>query len=235
MFNARTWHRLCISAYSIFPAILTGWFLPDDSLFLIPVAVVIGWGMLVALLGAIQGILFAFGRLRMGCPDCNAASPVTSGDEDGMWLDCPKCGELQIRIGRFGKLVAAPPEPVEEVQVESGSPLRAPMRHPVAFAIMFAPVVASIIAASVIHQFNLFYLIIPGFWCYGVGGFILEAIFSGRYGRHSRSGQPIRFWGNIAIWSMFYVFAAYFPIGFAKQERAKEADNEKQPAPAGIR
>ena len=225
MFNARTWHRLCISAYSIFPAILTAWFLPDDSPFLIPVAIVIGWGMLVALLGAIQGILFACGRLRMGCPNCNAASPVTGGNQDGMWLDCPKCGELALRLGRLGKLVAEEPVTVEDVHEEQGSPLRLPKRHPVAFALMIAPVVISIIAASVIHRFSFFYLIIPGFWCYGVSCFTLEAIFSGTYGRYTRSRQPIRFWGNILIWSLFYLFAAYFPIGYAKQESAREPDN----------
>lgn len=229
MFNARTWHRLCISAYPMFPAILAGWFLPDGSPFMIAVFAVIGWGMLIALLGAFQGILFALGKLRMGCPDCNSASIITGGNQDGMWLDCPRCREMKLGMGRLGKL--REDEPVEETMVESGSPFLVPKRHPVAFALTILPVAASIIAASVIHEFSFFYLIIPGFWCFGVSCFTLEAVFSGRYGSHTRSRQPIRFWGNIAIWSMFYVFAAYFPIGFAKQESAKEA--ERNPAGMG--
>lgn len=223
MFNARTWHRLCISAYCIFPATITGWLLPDDSPFLIPVLLVIGWGILVAILGAAQGVLLAFGRLRMGCPHCNAESPVTGGDRNGMWLDCPKCGELQLRMGRFGRLLAEEPEETEVDPRESGSPFLIPKRHPIAFAIVMLPVAGGIIAASVIHEFNFFYLIIPGFWCFGVSCFTLEAIFSGRYGSHTRDRHPIRFWCNIAIWSMFYLFAAYFPIGYANQEREKEA------------
>ncbi len=229
MFNARTWHRFCISAYLGFPAFLAAIFLPEGSPLIWLVIPVIGWTILVAVLGAFQGILFALGRLSMGCPECNAKSPVTGGDQYGMWLDCPKCGEMQLRIGRFGKIVASETdEPVEEIYEESGSPLRLPKRHPVAFAIVIAPVVVSIIAASVIHEFSFFYLLIPGFWCFGVSCFTLEAVFSGKYGRYSRSRQPIRFWGNIAIWSMFYLLAAYFPIGFAKQESAKET--EKNPA-----
>ena len=95
---------------------------------------------------------------------------------------------------------------------------------------MFLPVVLSIAAATMIHRFSFFYLLIPGFWCYCVGCFILDGVFSGRYGNRSRANAPIRFWGNIAIWSLFYIFAAYFPIGFAKQESAKEADE----IPAGV-
>lgn len=225
MFNARTWHWLCISAYPAAPAVLLGWVLPGDSPFLIWVILVFAWGMLIAVLGALQGVLFAFGRLRMGCPDCNSKCLVTGGARDGMWLDCPKCGEVQFRVDRLGRLHADKAvEEAEELEVNSESPLRAPLRHPIASAVIFLPVVGSIIAASVIHRFSFFYLLIPGFWCYGVGGFILDGIFSGRYGNHSRSRAPIRFWGNIAIWAFFYLFAAFFPIGFALQESGREKE-----------
>ncbi|MCX6875636.1 MAG: hypothetical protein NTW21_17785 [Verrucomicrobia bacterium] len=36
MLNARTWHRLCISAYVMFPAIVIAWVLPKDSPFAWP-------------------------------------------------------------------------------------------------------------------------------------------------------------------------------------------------------
>ena len=103
--------------------------------------------------------------------------------------------------------------------------LLAPLRHSIPFAIIFLPVVASIIAASMIHKFSFFYLVIPGFWCYGVGGLILDGVFGGsfsdNYGTALRSKSPIRFWGKIGIWSLFYILAAAFPIGFALQEHEK--------------
>ena len=125
--------------------------------------------------------------------------------------------------------------PVEPDVYQSCS-LLVPLRHSVPFAIIFLPVVASIIAASIIHKFSFFYLLIPGFWCYGVGGFILDGVFGGsfsdNYGTASRSKSPIRFWGKIGIWSLFYILAAAFPIGFALQERDRATTISEQAAPS---
>lgn len=178
----------------------------------------------------------AFGKLYYGCPECDARSFVPRGDRDGIYLNCPNCGERQIKIGRLGGLRTVRPE-TEEYDFlvqwsDPGSPLRGPNRHPVAFAVIFLPVVASVIVASVIHRFSFFYLLIPGFWCYGVGGFILNGIFSGGFsdnqGTALRRISPFRFWGKIGIWSLFYLFAAAFPIGFAIQESRKEKSKTEQ-------
>ena len=74
------------------------------------------------------------------------------------------------------------------------------------------------------------------FWCYAVGGFILDGIFSGsvsdNQGTVVKSRSPIRFWGKIGLWTLFYIAAAAFPIGFAVQESGKEkAESERTVAP----
>ncbi len=229
MLNARTWHRLCLSAYILFPAVVISWSLPRDSPFIWPAALAVLWGFLVAGLGAIQGILLALGKLHLGCPLCDARSLVLGGGRDGTYLECPRCGELRLKIGRLGALRAIRPGSVDddlaECPASPGSPLLAPKRHWVPFLIIYLPVVASVVAASLIHQFYAFYILIPGFWCYGVGGFILDGLFSGRFsdngGTVGRRRSPIRFWWGIGIWSLFYLFAAAFPIGYAIQERDK--------------
>ncbi len=238
MINARTWHRLCLSAYLIFPAVVIAWSLPKDSPFIWPAALVVLWGFVVAGLGAIQGIMLAFGKLHLGCPLCDARSLVSGGGRDGVVLECPHCGALRLRIGRPGALRAIRPGSVDddlaECPASPGSPLLAPKRHLVPFLIIYIPVVASVVAASVIHRFSAFYLLIPGFWCYGVGGFILDGIFSGRFsdsgGTVGRRRSPIRFWGRIGIWSLFYLFAMAFPIGYAIQERHKAEVPSRQDA-----
>lgn len=239
MINARTWHRLCISAYVMFPAIFVAGWLPDKSLLIWPAVGAIVWGLIVAALGAVQGILLACGRLHWGCPLCNARSFVSGGDRDGMNLGCPHCGELRLKIGRLGPLRVIRPESVveDEEAVEEpaslGSLLLAPKRHFVPFIIIFLPVVASVVAASYIHEFSFFYILIPGFWCYAVGGVLLDGIFSGRItdsdGTVVRRKSPVRFWGKIGIWSLAYIFAMVFPIGYAMQERDRQdSPSERQ-------
>ena len=236
MLNARTWHRLCISAYIIFPAVIIGWMIPEDSILVWPVAIAIAWGILVAFLGAIQGIMLACGRLYVGCPTCNAKSHVLGGDRDGMCLDCPNCGELRLKPGGLFRLKAiqcgSDEDELADYHPDSHSPLLAPKRHWIPFLIIYLPVVGSVIAASAIHKFMFFYLLIPGFWCFAVGGVILDGIFSGsisdNHGTALRSKSPFRFWGKIGIWSIAYLLAAAFPIGFALQERAKNAINSEQ-------
>jgi hypothetical protein len=122
--------------------------------------------------------------------------------------------------------------PDDDERAVPGSLLLAPKRHLVPFIIIFLPVVASVVAASMIHEFSFFYILIPGFWCYGVGGFILDGLFAGRisdnHGTAVRGGSPFRFWGKIGIWSLFYLFTAAYPIGFALQESAKQKPNSGQ-------
>ena len=236
MLNARTWHRLCISAYVMFPAIVIAWFLPNDSPLIWPAIVAIVWGVIVAGLGALQGIMLAFGKLHLGCPICDARSFVSGGDRDGMYLECPHCGDLRLKVGRLFGLRAIRPgsadDDLAEYPVSTSSPLLAPKRHLVPFIIIFLPVVASVVAASVIHEFSFFYILIPGFWCYAAGGFILDGIFSGsvsdNHGTAVRRRSPIRFWGKIGIWSLFYIFAMAFPIGFAIQESNKQKTTSEQ-------
>ncbi len=236
MLNARTWHRLCISAHVMFPAIVIAWLLPNDSPFILPAVAGIIWGLMVAAIGAVQGIMLACGRLYLGCPLCDARSFVSGGDRDGVYLDCPHCGELRLKIGRIFGLQAIRTGSAEDDLAESpaspGSPLLAPKRHLVPFVIIFLPVVASVVTASMIHKFSFFYILIPGFSCYALGGVILDALFSGsasdNHGTALRSRSPVRFWGKIGIWSLFYLFAAAFPISFAIQERGKQKATTEQ-------
>lgn len=158
MLNARTWHRLCVSSYLAFPAVVVAGVLPKDSLIIwLPIAV-IAWAFLVGIFGAIQGVILAFGRLYAGCPVCNAKSSVTGGDRDGMYLDCPRCGRLRLKLGRLRGLQAIRPGSKEDglTGYRSGavvvSPLVAPIRYFIPFTIIFIPVVASIVAASIIKR-----------------------------------------------------------------------------------
>jgi hypothetical protein len=122
--------------------------------------------------------------------------------------------------------------PDDEKMAAQDSPFLAPKRHPISFVIIFLPVVASVVAASMIHEFSFFYILIPGIWCYGVGGSILNGLFSGKmndtHGAAVRASSPFRFWGKIGIWSLFYLTAAAYPIGFALQESAKQKPNSGQ-------
>ncbi len=227
-----------MSAYVIFPAVIVGGMLPENSAFIWPVVAAILWGLLIALFGAYQGIMLACGRLYLGCPICDAKSCVAGGDRDGMYLDCPDCGELRLKAGSLFGLKAiksgSDEDELADYHPNSRSPLLAPWRHFIPFVIIFLPVIASIVVASLIHEFTFFYLLIPGVWCFAVGGFILDGIFGGsmsdNHGTALRSKSPFRFWRKIGIWSLFYVFAAAFPIGYALQEKSKAATNSEQGA-----
>jgi hypothetical protein len=230
MFNARTWHRLCVSAYLLFPAVIVGLLLPRDSPFGWLCAVAIGWSLLIALLGAVQGGLLALGRLRQGCPLCGRQSRVIGGSGDGMLLDCPGCGELRLK--HFGRpygfttiRCGSPEDDLAHPRPRRGALILAPKRHAVAFALVYLPVIASVIAASCIHPFTFFYLLIPGAWCFFIGGFVLDAIADGsihdNHGTVLRATAPVRFWCTVAIWSSAYLFAAVMPIAYALQEHAK--------------
>jgi hypothetical protein len=230
--NARTWNAFCVSAYLMFPAIVGVWFLRDDSLLIWPLLLVILWGVLVAILGAIQGVLLSCGKLHYGCPVCNEKSLVTGGGRDGIYIDCPKCGELRLRLGRLSGLKIIRPGTDEDDMADfyenPGSPLTAAKRYPVAFCIIFSPVVFSIIFALLIHEFSFSFILIL-LISYALGGVLLDAIYSGKmsdnHGTAHRKRNPIRFWGKVGIWSFAYLFVTAFPIGFALQESKKERES----------
>lgn len=205
------------------------WAWPDTSSLIWLGRTMVAWGILVGVIGAIQGILFTFGRLHMGCPRCNTRSTVTGGDRDGMHLKCPSCGDLRLKFGSLFGLKAirrgTKEDGLSDYKGETVSLIHTPKRHVVPFMIIFSPVAASIITASIIHRFSFFYLLIPGFWCYGVGCMIIEALHSGsmsdNHGTALRVKTPFRFWSKLGVWFLFYLFALIAPVGFALQEHHK--------------
>jgi hypothetical protein len=62
--------------------------------------------------------------------------------------------------------------------------------------------------------------------------FLIDGVAKGslkdNHGTAIRHREPIRFWVKVAIWSLFYMFAIAWNIGFALQERNKEIT--RQPA-----
>lgn len=146
-----------------------------------------------------------------------------------MLLDCPKCGELRvssrfgfslkaIRVGSEEDVLRDCPPPSENV-------LTIPRKYPLPFALLFLPMVATVVVASVIDQFRFFYLLIPGFFCYGVACCLIEGYVMGRLSDNSgtvvHSREPFRFWRKAGVWLLVYLFATVAPIGFAIQEREK--------------
>ena len=95
--------------------------------------------------------------------------------------------------------------------------------HPWWFVLIFAPVMGSITAASVIYKMSLFYILIPGVWCFAIGCYLIDGVVKGNitdnHGTAVRAEAPLRFWLKIGIWSLAYIFAACFPVGYALQER----------------
>lgn len=211
----------------MFPAIACAMMLPNDSPLMWLSIAAIAWCCLVAVFGAILGIFLAAGKLQLGCPSCSANSHVAGGHGDGMFLECPKCGWLRVQVGQLGRLRVARIESEDDDLADWQPDSVSPLRHRLAFALLYLPVVLSIAAATILHEFLWFYLLIPGFWCYAAGGFLLNAIFSGQmrdnHGSTLRSRSPFSFWSKFAVWLLFYVFAASFPLGFALQERSKES------------
>ena len=229
MLNARTWHRLCLSAYIAFPAVVFKILRPEKTALDWLVALAIGWAVIIAIWGAIQGIQLVREKLYYGCPRCDAGSHVVGRDKDGIYLDCSNCGELRMKLGSlFGLRSVLTNSEEDELAFDfarSQSPLTAFKRRPIPLFICMLPVVGSIIAASVIHSFSFFYLLIPGFWCFAVGGMIVDAfgdgVISDNGGTVVRSKSPKRFWGKLGLWALFYSLAAAFPIGYALQESTR--------------
>ena len=247
--NVRTWHRLILASFLVFALSFVCWFLPEGTIKETVILVGTGFTMFTAALGAIMGLLLTLGRLKMGCPQCDSASKASFGGGNMLCLQCPECGELSVSFGRIGPLKIYGEDSVEEAEDDPGEweenqkdaagfkrQMTTPWRHPVACAVVYSPVVASVVAASIIHEFTLFYIFIPGFWCYAIGAMLVEAIQRGRIaddqGSAVLSKQPVRFCLKAVIWIFGYLFATWFPIGFALQESGKEAvKSEKKVLP----
>jgi len=182
--NARTWHRLGAGFFLIIPAIALGILLPEDSPFRILPPLLFAYVIVLCLWGAWMGIQLARGRVRMGCPLCREVGEVPWGDANGMRLDCPQCGELRLALHNPFRLrvvrVGSEEDELAQCAPASGNGLTHPASYPRSFALIFVPVILSIVVGSVLHGFSLFFLLIPGFFCYCVGGFLVEAFHQGR-------------------------------------------------------
>jgi len=99
LFQLRTWHRVCASAFLLFPVAMLGWMMPEHHLLHKITAPFFVLLLVLGILGAVQGILFAFKKLELGCPLCRKKSRVIDGNKQSIWLDCPDCGRLQISHG----------------------------------------------------------------------------------------------------------------------------------------
>ena len=85
----------------MFPGVFIAWFIPDGSYFILIPFLMIAWGTIVCIFGAVQGILFLFGRLKMGCPKCKSNASVVFGNRTGVIINCSSCGHLRLSVGRI--------------------------------------------------------------------------------------------------------------------------------------
>jgi hypothetical protein len=46
----------------------------------------------LAIMGAVMGLIFALGKLRMRCPFCGKPGRIGVSKSDGMWMECETCG-----------------------------------------------------------------------------------------------------------------------------------------------
>jgi hypothetical protein len=76
----------------LFAVITATFFAPGDSLLGLVRFVANCMLVLLCLIGAMMGILFALGRLRMRCPFCGKSGEVGGSKQDGMWMECESCG-----------------------------------------------------------------------------------------------------------------------------------------------
>ncbi len=237
--NVRTYHKLCMSGVVGFVFVGLGIFGGENAFFAVVSVLGLFWVIGLGVMGAVTAIMMMRGKLKMGCPKCERMSRVDQSGRAEMTIECKKCGPLIWEIA-FSRLIVMTPEQLKErsqrraklrrkKKVRTGSPLKAPLWYPKSFAVIFAPVLVSVVAASWIHQFSFFYIIIPGFWCYGVGSFSLHSLMSGEVSMNGRdimrSESPIAFWLSMIPWIPFYAFALVFPVGFALQESGKSLDD----------
>ncbi len=89
----RLWFYLAkVGGFILIAFIFATFFAPRDS--------ALGHARLVAmciliplcLVGAVMGIMMAFGKLRMLCPFCGKSGRVGGSKQQGMWMVCETCG-----------------------------------------------------------------------------------------------------------------------------------------------
>ncbi len=76
----------------MFAIVFATFFAPQDSALGHARAVAMGILILLCLVGAVMGIIMAFGKLRMLCPFCGKSGRVGGSKQDGMWMECATCG-----------------------------------------------------------------------------------------------------------------------------------------------
>ena len=99
LFRLKTWNRIAMLAIPGFIAFPVAWTLDSDSPYLYLIGPLMMGTILIALIGALQGIMMVFGKLEFGCPVCESTAKVTQGGKKYIILDCPKCGELEVSTG----------------------------------------------------------------------------------------------------------------------------------------
>ena len=86
----RLWFYLAkVGGFILFAIIIATFFAPRDSALGQAGVVAMGVLILLGLVGAVMGIMMAFGKLRMLCPFCGKSG---GSKQQGMWMACETCG-----------------------------------------------------------------------------------------------------------------------------------------------
>jgi predicted RNA-binding Zn-ribbon protein involved in translation (DUF1610 family) len=99
LFQFKTWNRLVMLSIPGFVAFPVAWMFEPNSPYLYLLTPLMFITIILALIGALQGIMMAFGKLDFGCPICESTAKVTQGGKKYIYLDCPKCGEIEVSTG----------------------------------------------------------------------------------------------------------------------------------------
>ena len=172
--------------------------------------------------GTVVGFLIWRERLFLRCPFCPENGSVVITHEEGMELSCPKCGTITAN-GPLGLTL------VRESDMPKKPRLRAPVKRmefrSAWFWIAFTPMILSSVASIAIYRF-CFASWFPAVWGFVVCGFLVQSMRTGclddNAGPTFRSRQPVKFWFRILLWTLGYLFALSFPIGYARQEAGRE-------------
>jgi hypothetical protein len=89
----RLWLYLTkVYGVGLFAVIFATFFAPNDSALGHARSAALFILIPLCLIGALMGILMAFGKLRMLCPFCGRSGPAGASKQDGMWMKCESCG-----------------------------------------------------------------------------------------------------------------------------------------------
>jgi hypothetical protein len=98
---------------------------------------------------------------------------------------------------------------------------RLPMVHPLAFWLLYSIPLVSFAIACFVHPFEFGYLIGP-LWTFPISNFLIHSYVvrscSDNTGTVFRDKQPFRYWAKFSVWCTGYLFAAFFPLGYAIQQ-----------------